>query len=114
MAMFELWTFNDLHAEQILIGPLNKNINLLEMELSVKIDHINSKLLMEENDTNRKVEPLLKEIIAMLNELIEENIAWQERDLIYIIQCFKDSKDYEITHAGIKSFYLNKKIIISS
>ena len=90
MAMFELWTFNDLHAEQILIGPLNKNINLLEMELSVKTDHINNKLLMEENDTNRKVEPLLKEIITMLNELIEENIAWQERDLIYIIQCFKD------------------------
>lgn len=112
MAMFELWTFNDLHAEQILIGPLNKNINLLEMELSVKIDHINNKLLMEENDTNRKVEPLLKEIITILNELIEENIAWQERDLIYIIQCFKDSKDYEITHAGIKNFYLNKKIIV--
>lgn len=112
MNTFILWTFDDLTVEQTFIGPLNKNINLLEMELNVKIEHVNNTLLMEENDLNHKIEPLLKEIINMLCTLIVEKIVWQERDLIYIVQCFKDSKDYEITHNGIKNFYSNKKIIV--
>lgn len=112
LSTYSIWTFNNLEKEQDFIGPLNQNIELLEMELNVKIDHINNNLLLEDTEENRKIEPLLREIIDMLYDLTCENIAWQERDLIYIVECFRDSKDYRKTHQGIFHFYTNKKIIL--
>lgn len=112
MNTFTIWKFDNLETQQIIIGPLNKNIHLLALELGVKIEYINDILIMEDTDENHQKEPLIKAIMEMLTSLTSEKIVWQDRDLIYIIQCFKDSHDYKLTHKGILSFYTNKSVIV--
>lgn len=105
-----IWTFDDLENEQSFIGPLNQNLNLIEQELDVKLEHFNNTLMLCDEDSSK--EELVKAIIGLLYELTCEKIIWQERDLIYITSCFKDSSDYLFTHKGILSFYTNKNIIV--
>lgn len=112
MAYLTIYTFNDLDKEKILIGPMNKFIELLNMELGVSINHVNNCLVLSDDEESLSKEQLVKAIINLLNDLIIGGIEWQERDLIYIIQCFKDSTCYEQTSQGIMAFYNNKKIII--
>ena len=106
-----IWTFDNIESEQAFIGPLNKNINLLEQELDIKLEHINNTLFIDNSVDDSKVD-LVKAIIKLLYGLTCEDILWQERDLIYITQTFKDSTDYEQTHKGILSFYTTKNIIV--
>lgn len=112
MSTFTIWNFDNSKAEMNVIGPLNKNINILEEELGIEIIHINNSLLMNDTEDNRKYELLLKAIIDLLCHLSNDDIDWQERDLIYIIESFKVSDNYQLTHNGIYSFYSDKKIIL--
>ena len=112
MNTFTVWKFDELESAQTIIGPLNKNIHLLALELGVKIEYINDMLIMEDTEENHQKEALIKAIMEMLTSLTSEKIAWQDRDLIYIIQCFKDSHDYKLTHKVILSFYTNKNVIV--
>lgn len=112
LSTFTLWSFDNQEAEKNFIGPLNKNINILEEELRVEISHINNALLMEDSEDNHRLEPLLKAIIETLYHLSCDGIDYQERDLVYIIESFKVSSDYSLTHQGIYNFYANKKIIL--
>ena len=111
MSNIVIWTFDNIENEQAFIGPLNKNINLLEQELDIKLEHINNTLFIDKDTDMNKVD-LVKAIIKLLYSLTSEDILWQERDLIYITQTFKDSSDYEQTHKGILSFYTTKNIIV--
>lgn len=106
-----IWTFDNIENEQAFIGPLNKNINLLEQELDIKLEHINNTILALDSESTLKID-LTKAIIKLLYSLTSEDISWGERDLVYIAQTFKDSKDYDQTHSGILAFYKNKSIIV--
>lgn len=112
MSTFTIWNFDNSKAEMNVIGPLNKNINILEEELGIEIIHVNNSLLMNDTEDNRKYKLLLKAIIDLLCHLSNDDIDWQERDLIYIIESFKVSDNYQLTHNGIYSFYSDKKIIL--
>ncbi len=112
MAEFTIWQFNNQEAEMYFIGPMNKNITILEDALNVSISHVNNSLLMEDSSYNRDLEPLLKAIIETIYHLACDEIELQERDLIYIVESFKVSNDFTLTQQGIYSFYSNPKIII--
>lgn len=112
LSTFTLWSFDNQEVEKSIIGPLNKNISILEMELGVNIEHINNTLLMEDTQQNQEIAPLIKAILGILYRLSCDEIEWQERDLIYIISSFKVSQNHELTHEGIYNFYVNKKIIL--
>ena len=39
--------FNNAEAELTFIGPLNRNLEILEMELDIKLEHVANTLLLE-------------------------------------------------------------------
>lgn len=100
--------FDNAEAELTFIGPLNRNLEILEMELDIKLEHVANTLLLEGTE---KAE-LVKSICKLLYYLACEKIEFQERDIIYIIECFKISNDYQTTTDGIINFYTSKKIIV--
>lgn len=100
--------FDNAEAELTFIGPLNRNLEILEMELDIKLEHVSNTLLLEGTEK----EELVKSICKLLYYLACEKIEFQERDIIYITECFKISNDYQTTTDGIINFYTSKKIIV--
>jgi phosphate starvation-inducible PhoH-like protein len=90
-----------------LLGVNDKNISLLADLLNVKIYSNHSELVIESDDPG-KIE-LVKKIINILIELVNNNVAFNERDLIYIYHLLDKEPEEEVI-----SLFLSRKEIIKT
>ena len=112
MAYLIIKKFDDCDIEKTIIGPLNVHLSIIEEELNVSINHINSTIVVDEDTDINKVN-LLKKIIELLCQLTIKNIYWKERDLIHIIKLVINStSDKDID--GIIDFYQNKQVVLNT
>ena len=112
MAYLIIKKFDDCDIEKTIIGPLNVHLSIIEEELNVSINHINSTIVVDEDTDINKVN-LLKKIIELLCQLTIKNIYWKERDLIHIIKLVINStSDKDID--GIIEFYQNKQVVLNT
>lgn len=88
-----------------LLGVNDKNIQLLSKLLGVHI-YSNQYEIMIESDDSEKVE-LVHKIINVLVSLVNHNIAFGERDIIYIYHLLKENDDQDI----IELFLSRKEIV---
>jgi len=100
--------FDTPEIEMAFIGPLNRNLEILEMELDCRFEHISNSLILK----MASCEELVKAVCELLYTLALDKIEFLERDIIYICLAFKNSSDYVLTKDGILAFYKQKKIII--
>ena len=75
---FTVWKFEELESAQTIIGPLNKNIHLLALELGVKIEYINDMLIMEDTEENHQ-----KEAFSIKGLLVQAVHIASSKDLCY-------------------------------
>ena len=112
MAYLIIKKFDDCDIEKTIIGPLNVHLSIIEEEMNVNINHINSTIVVDEDTDINKVN-LLKKIIELLCQLTIKNIYWKERDLIHIIKLVVNStSDKDID--GIIDFYQNKQVVLNT
>lgn len=90
-----------------LLGVNDKNISLLADLLDVNIFSNHSELVVESDDP-AKIESV-KKIINVLVELVNNNVAFNERDLIYIYHLLGKESVEEVI-----SLFLSRKEIIKS
>ncbi|MFP4478880.1 MAG: PhoH family protein [bacterium] len=90
-----------------LLGVNDKNISLLADLLDVNIYSNHSELVVESDDPS-KIEAV-KKIINVLIELVNNNVAFNERDLIYIYHLLDKEPENEVV-----SLFLSRKEIIKS
>lgn len=100
--------FDDQEIEKKFVGPLNRYLEIISSELNVNIDYVGNTIITKEEDKF----DLINAVCDLLNTLCMEKIEYQERDIIYIIESFKQSNDYILTKSGILNFYTSKKIIV--
>lgn len=102
--------FLDIETEKTFLGPLNKNLTIIRDELNVKLAHINDALVVDENDDFE----ICQEVVELLYELCLNKINYQERDIVYIINRFVNSNDYDATKKSILGFYKKKDVLVNT
>ena len=88
----------------------NKYLHIIRKELNYNIAHLNDSLVIDANDDYVKTQ----EIINTIYHLCEKGIAYQERDLVYIINRFNNSSNYDETRKSILSFYQKKVVVVNT
>lgn len=102
--------FTDMEIEKTFLGPMNKNLHIMRKELDYNIAHMNDSLVIDANDDFVKAQ----EIVNTLYTLCEKGINYQERDIIYIINRFNNSSNYDETRKSILSFYQKKIVVVNT
>lgn len=105
-----LLKFTDLECEKTFLGPMNKNLNIIRKELNYNIAHMNDTLVIDASADFIKT----GEIVNTIYFLCEKGISFQERDIIYIINRFNNSVNYDDTRKSILSFYQKKQVIVNT
>lgn len=99
-----------MEIEKAFLGPMNKYLHIIRKELNYNIAHLNDSLVIDANDDYVKTQ----EIINTIYHLCEKGIAYQERDLVYIINRFNNSSNYDETRKSILSFYQKKVVVVNT
>ena len=102
--------FTDVEIEKAFLGPMNKYLQIIRKELNYNIAHMNDSLVIDSNDDFVKTQ----EIVNTLYTLCEKKISYQERDIVYIINRFNNSSNYDETRKSILSFYQKKEVIVNT
>ena len=102
--------FTDVEIEKAFLGPMNKYLHIIRKELNYNIAHLNDSLVIDANDDYVKT----GEIVNTLYHLCEKGINYQERDIIYIINRFNNSSNYDETRKSILSFYQKKIVVVNT
>lgn len=102
--------FTDVEIEKAFLGPMNKYLQIIRKELNYNIAHMNDSLVIDTTGDFVKTQ----EIINTLYTLCEKNINYQERDIVYIINRFNNSSNYDETRKSILSFYQKKEVIVNT
>lgn len=102
--------FTDVEIEKAFLGPMNKYLHIIRKELNYNIAHLNDSLVIDANDDYVKT----GEIVNTLCHLCEKGINYQERDIIYIINRFNNSSNYDETRKSILSFYQKKIVVVNT
>ena len=105
-----LLKFTDLECEKTFLGPMNKNLNIIRKELNYNIAHMNDTLVIDASADFIKT----GEIVNTIYFLCEKGISFQERDIIYIINRFNNSVNYDDTRKSILAFYQKKQVIVNT
>src|SRR5690554_97717 len=88
-----------------IVGPQDRNLNVLKQYFGIKISINENEIITDANkDTKKHLENVFKTAI----KLIENNIVFNERDLIYIIKVLEDNGNA----SEIISLYENRKLIL--
>ena len=102
--------FTDVEIEKAFLGPMNKYLQIIRKELNYNIAHMNDSLVIDSSDDFVKTQ----EIVNTLYTLCEKKISYQERDIVYIINRFNNSSNYDETRKSILSFYQKKEVIVNT
>ena len=102
--------FTDVEIEKAFLGPMNKNLQIMRKELNYNIAHMNDSLVIDARDDFVKTQEVVNTIVT----LCEKGISFQERDIIYIINRFNNSTNYDETRKSILSFYQKKEVIVNT
>lgn len=102
--------FTDVEIEKAFLGPMNKYLQIIRKELNYNIAHMNDSLVIDTAGDFVKTQ----EIINTLYTLCEKKINYQERDIVYIINRFNNSSNYDETRKSILSFYQKKEVIVNT
>lgn len=105
-----LLKFTDLECEKTFLGPMNKNLNIIRKELNYNIAHMNDTLVIDASADFIKT----SEIVNTIYFLCEKGISFHERDIIYIINRFNNSVNYDDTRKSILAFYQKKQVIVNT
>lgn len=105
-----LLEFTDLECEKVFLGPMNKRLLLIRSELGVDITHMNNVIAIADEINFNKA----YEVVNLLYTLCEKKINYQDRDIIYIINRFNNSDNYDETRKSILSFYQKKVVVVNT
>lgn len=116
MANIKIYTFEDLMVEQAFIGPNNINIDIINEELNIKLNHVNGSLTIDEvvATLNNDLFVFVKKIIETIVKLINKGNRIEPRDLIHIITSFNQKNNLDIAEEQIINFYNNKKVVLNT
>lgn len=90
-----------------IVGPFDRNLNIIKSYFDIKLNLSKNTFI---TNANNDVKTLLVKLFELLVILIEENIQFNEKDIIYIIKLFEEKKSKN----EILDFYLDRKIIITT
>src|SRR5690625_748821 len=90
-----------------IVGPFDRNLNIIKSYFDIKLNLSKNTFI---TNANNDVKTLLVKLFELLLILIEENIQFNEKDIIYIIKLFEEKKSKN----EILDFYLDRKIIITT
>lgn len=88
-----------------IVGPQDRNLNVLKQYFGIKISINENEII---TDANKDTKKLLENVFKTAIKLIENNIVFNERDLIYIIKVLEDNGNA----SEIISLYENRKLIL--
>ena len=88
-----------------IVGPQDRNLNVLRQYFSIKIS-INENEIV--TDAKENIKELLENIFKTTITLIENNIVFNERDLIYIIKVLESNGH----NFDVINLYKNRKLVV--
>lgn len=108
--------FDNLELEKKFLGPNNINLDIINSELNIKLNHISNYITIDESIFNDSVDQYvnIKRMLGIVYYLYKKNINLEERDLVHIIMMFKNSENLDVTEDQIKNFYQSKKTILNT
>lgn len=90
-----------------IVGPFDRNLNIIKSYFDIKLN-LNKNIFV--TDANEDIKTILIKLFKTLVNLIEENIQFNEKDIIYIIKLLESTKEQK----EILNFYLNRKSIVTT
>ncbi|HHT54934.1 MAG TPA: PhoH family protein [Acholeplasma sp.] len=88
-----------------IVGPQDRNLNVLKQYFGIKISINENEII---TDANKTTKTILENVFKTAIKLVENNVVFNERDLIYIIKVLEDKGSAN----DIISLYENRKLVV--
>lgn len=88
-----------------IVGPQDRNLNVLKQYFGIKISINENEII---TDANKTTKTILENVFKTAIKLVENNVVFNERDLIYIIKVLEDKGNTN----DIISLYENRKLVV--
>ena len=106
-----VYKFENLDLYRSLVGPMNVNLKMLMLEIDDIINEISINGEMFFVTVNKRNDSLLKKFLMIYEELYEQKINLEMRDLVYLINVLKYNK---VDLKTVLDFYLRKEPILNT
>ena len=106
-----VYKFENLDLYRSLVGPMNVNLKMLMLEIDDIINEISINGEMFFVTVNKRNDSLLKKFLTIYEELYEQKINLEMRDLVYLINVLKYNK---VDLKTVLDFYLRKEPILNT
>ena len=106
-----VYKFENLDLYRSLVGPMNVNLKMLMLEIDDVINEISINGEMVFVTVNKRNDSLLKKFLTIYEELYEQKINLEMRDLVYLINVLKYNK---VDLKTVLDFYLRKEPILNT
>lgn len=105
-----IYSFTDNEIENIICGPVDKNIVIMSQELDLELLHFNSGIYLNEESLSNLIEP----IFDTLTNIVKKDLDIETRDIVHICSLFKNSNNIDQTKEEIENFYLDKPVFLNT
>src|SRR5690554_6127515 len=88
-----------------IVGPQDRNLNVLKQYFGIKVSINENEII---TDAKKETKTILENVFKTAIKLIENNVVFNERDLIYIIKVLEEKGGAN----DIISLYENRKLVV--
>ncbi len=100
-----IFTFNNIENIQTILGPLNRNVVILEEKLNIPITITTDTVLVPAECDSSKLETFFN----IVSELLKNGIFIKERDVVCILAMLEEYPETEIV-----DFYAHKVVVLNT